>query len=158
MLFRVLFVVWLCSLPMQTSSEGVQLETITSQIKNETARSCNASDLERADIGFNISAHFKIIDITPQNCSLKRFENSVPVAVSILQEKHLVLIGDSVTRYMYLSLVYFLETGNFTSPHPSQTWEKDYDSWTDFYKVLIVIEYCKASLVLTCCTCTTAGH
>jgi hypothetical protein len=121
-----------CCFIISTKSEEVHLETT---ISSQSAHSCSASDLERADIGFNISAYFKITEVVPQNCSLMRFEDSVPLALSILQGKHLVLIGDSVTRYMYLSLVYFLETGNFSSPRPSQTWEKDYDSWTDFYKV-----------------------
>jgi hypothetical protein len=99
---------------------------------------CSARDLERPDIRFNISAQRKIASVLPQGCLLKRFENNTDAALSILRGKHFVLMGDSVTRYMYLSLVYFLETGNFTSPYPSQTWEKEYDAWTDFFEVILL--------------------
>ena len=60
--------------------------------------------------------------------------------------RHIVLMGDSVTRYQYLSLVYFLEYGAFPgnedtwlTPEGAQlkgpTWEKSYTSWEQFYNV-----------------------
>lgn len=43
----------------------------------------------------------------PDTCTLKRY--TAPQVKSCLQSKHLMFIGDSLTRYQYLSLVYFLE-------------------------------------------------
>ena len=40
-------------------------------------------------------------------CALKRY--TAAQVKSCLQSKHLMFIGDSLTRYQYLSLVYFLE-------------------------------------------------
>lgn len=45
-----------------------------------------------------------------------------------------MLIGDSVTRYQYLSLAYFLATGLWTS-RPSNTNEKEFLSWQHFFNV-----------------------
>ena len=43
---------------------------------------------------------------------------------SCLQDKRIVFVGDSLTRYQYLNLVNFLATGHWTSAKPSMTWEK----------------------------------
>jgi GDSL/SGNH-like Acyl-Esterase family found in Pmr5 and Cas1p len=123
----------LCCCSAASKNDGGQLEQMTLVVKNQTY--CRASDLERPDVAFNVSEQYEIDKVLPARCLLKRFENDREAALSILRGKHLVIVGDSINRYMYLSLVYFLETGNFTSPYPSQTWEKDYSNWTDFYQV-----------------------
>jgi hypothetical protein len=97
---------------------------------------CSARDLEHVDIGFQIDKHHRIVDVAPRSCLLKRFDDDRESVVSVLKDKHLVIVGDSLSRYAYLQLVYFLETGNFTSAEaPSQTWEKGYTSWNHFYEV-----------------------
>lgn len=47
----------------------------------------------------------------------------------------IAFIGDSLTRYMYLSLVYFLRWGRWESNEDSPTMvqEKQFVSWFDFY-------------------------
>ena len=60
--------------------------------------------------------------------------------VGALRGHHLLISGDSVTRYQYLSLVYFIETGRWASPEPSMVREKDWVSagdrgsgWLNFF-------------------------
>jgi hypothetical protein len=70
-----------------------------------------------------------------RNCSL---EISQSEAISCLR-KHvpdgLLLIGDSVTRYQYLSLAYFLATGRWQSPKPTNVIEREFGSWSAFYNI-----------------------
>ena len=47
---------------------------------------------------------------------------------------YIALVGDSVTRYQYLSLVYFLRTGKWHSTKPRLFCEKDWPSWNMFFK------------------------
>lgn len=47
----------------------------------------------------------------PDTCALKRY--TAPQVESCLRSKHLMFIGDSLTRYQYLSLAYFLEHGRW---------------------------------------------
>lgn len=53
-----------------------------------------------------------------------------------LRGQHVAFIGDSLTRYQYLSLVYFLETGRWTSPAgaPVNTHESTWASWAAFHE------------------------
>ena len=74
----------------------------------------------------------------PDMCRLRR--HSAEAARSCLSGKHIAFIGDSVTRYEYLSLVYFLSKkqymeryGASASGEPSLVNEKDWDSWDDFF-------------------------
>lgn len=47
---------------------------------------------------------------------------------------HLALLGDSVTRYQYISLAYYLKTGKWipTEETPSLLNQKDFKSWNDY--------------------------
>jgi hypothetical protein len=96
---------------------------------------CSSRDLEHEDISFRIDKHHQVVNVAPRQCLLKRFDDDRESVASILKGKHLVIVGDSLSRYPYLQLVHYLETGNFTSPEPSQTWEKGYHSWNHFYQV-----------------------
>jgi hypothetical protein len=53
-----------------------------------------------------------------------------------LKNLHIVFMGDSVSRYQYLSLAYYLRSGTWWDPatHPNLVNEKTYGSWTDFYR------------------------
>ena len=51
-----------------------------------------------------------------------------------LRGKSIVFIGDSLTRYQYLNLVYFLATGKWSSPHPRNELDKEHASWQSFYR------------------------
>jgi hypothetical protein len=65
-----------------------------------------------------------------------------------LQNKRVVFIGDSISRYQYLSLVYSLSTGHFLnmSLMPNPVVEKSWASWHEFYahttEMLAPFEYC----------------
>ena len=74
----------------------------------------------------------------PDMCRLRR--HSGEAARSCLSGKHIAFVGDSVTRYEYLSLVYFLSKkqymeryGASVSGEPSLVHEKDWASWEDFF-------------------------
>jgi hypothetical protein len=59
-------------------------------------------------------------------------------ALSGLRDRSILFIADSITRYQYLNLVYFLATGSFHSPKPHNENEKhwgdsQFQNWTRFY-------------------------
>jgi hypothetical protein len=75
------------------------------------------------------------------HCTLRHF--SAHAAKECLGGKHLVFMGDSLTRYFYLSLAHLLATDHW-SPKlahvtnskypPSIMWEKDWDTWAAYYQ------------------------
>eukprot|EP01041_Mallomonas_annulata_P013583 gene13583-28840_t len=68
-----------------------------------------------------------------QLCNATIGENN-NVAKTILQNKRLVFIGDSLTRYQYLNFVHFLYTNSWFSPHPRSELEHEWESWDAFFK------------------------
>ena len=58
-----------------------------------------------------------------QRCTLRRFDGET--TKRCLKGKHVVLLGQSWTRYLYMSLVYLLELGQFpkTAANHSICWE-----------------------------------
>jgi hypothetical protein len=76
------------------------------------------------------------------HCRLRQF--GAREAKRCLQHSHLVFMGDSLTRYLYLSLTYMLTTGGWAPKLSHSTngkfpasimWEKDFFSWGEFYRV-----------------------
>lgn len=73
-----------------------------------------------------------------KRCMLRRF--TPETARKCLSGRPLVMIGDSVTRYQYLTLLYFLEFGKWPAPllggagAPSPVIEREWGGWTQFYK------------------------
>lgn len=53
----------------------------------------------------------------------------------VLGNKHLVMIGDSLSRYQYISLAYMLTHRNILSPdmHPSIVNEHTWKNWNEYY-------------------------
>jgi hypothetical protein len=57
-----------------------------------------------------------------------------------LRGKHILFVGDSITRYMFLSLVTVLHTGHWPQPtcgdsnQPNPLYEGDYGTWYDLFK------------------------
>ena len=47
------------------------------------------------------------------------------------QQKHIVLIGSSVLRFLYLSSVELLKYGKYD---PSHSWQSGMTNWADFYQ------------------------
>jgi hypothetical protein len=52
-----------------------------------------------------------------------------------MQGRHVVMIGDSLTRYTYLNLVHYMETGKWIGKEPAMETEKAWPSWNTFYQV-----------------------
>ena len=71
------------------------------------------------------------VQYTIVNASLPK--NQIDTIRSCLQNQYISLIGDSLMRYQYLNLAHYLATGNWVSSKPSMVWEREWDSWKDFY-------------------------
>lgn len=73
-----------------------------------------------------------------RRCRLRRF--TAEQARACLAGRPLVFIGDSLTRYQYVTLLYFLEFGEWpaqllgTAEHPSPVIQKEWASWNDYFK------------------------
>ena len=69
-------------------------------------------------------------------CALKRF--TAPEARRCLANHHMLLIGDSLMRYQFLSLVYFIEHGHWperfamANPHKGESPDKDCKHFDNF--------------------------
>ena len=66
----------------------------------------------------------------------------------LMNNQNIVMVGDSLMRYQYLSLVYLIHTGTFypVDSKPSILWEGDHVSWNAFFQAtnaaLHPNEYC----------------
>ena len=71
-----------------------------------------------------------------EGCDIYRYTHKQVLAR--LTDKVIVFVGDSVTRYQYLSLALFIETGQWPLLNGSDTSnpinEKSWGSWKDFFK------------------------
>ncbi|KAI7842769.1 hypothetical protein COHA_003517 [Chlorella ohadii] len=71
-------------------------------------------------------------------CKLRRF--TPEAARKCLEGRPLVMIGDSLTRYQYIALIYFLEFGRWPAPlrgaagHPSPVIASEWGPWSQFYQ------------------------
>jgi hypothetical protein len=70
-----------------------------------------------------------------KNCSLDITRQQAIACIKKHAPRGMLMIGDSVTRYQYLSLAYFLVTGRWRSPRPSNANEKEFGSWQNFYNL-----------------------
>lgn len=71
---------------------------------------------------------------------LKRYESSkyrnhsIINLVPILQNKRIMFVGDSLTRYQYLNLIRYLHSGRWTEPFAMQLCcEHSFKDWGDFF-------------------------
>ena len=73
---------------------------------------------------------------------------SMSYYVNSLKNKRIVFMGDSVTRYQYIALIYSLSEGQYlqSSLCPNPVNEKTYDGWYNFFNNVSTsmkpIEYC----------------
>ncbi|CAL5224027.1 g6647 [Coccomyxa viridis] len=73
----------------------------------------------------------------PTDCYLRRL--TADEARRCLEGRHVAFIGDSVTRYQYISLAYFLgkkrplERNGSLRGSPSLTWEKEWPTWDEYF-------------------------
>lgn len=75
------------------------------------------------------------VEVSVGNCRLDLID--VEFARRIVKESRGIgLIGDSLSRYQYLNLVYFLETGSWSSdPALPNEAENRFSNWNEFYAV-----------------------
>ena len=61
---------------------------------------------------------------------------NINTTMAVPENLHIALAGDSITRYQYISLVYFLKFGKWIDPDdvPNMVREKHHDSWSNFYE------------------------
>ena len=82
------------------------------------------------------------------DCNNKRHKDVVINRVSTLEKSlnsHVLLIGDSLTRYQYLNMAYWLQTGKWRAPYPNNEFENEHPSWDAFYQATnkrLVYETC----------------
>lgn len=97
---------------------------------------CNMSELMMADefhrhVSWNRTKEGSL-EMFIANCSLDVIDRDFARKV-VEASAGLGFIGDSLTRYQYLNLVYFLETGMWRSEEPENSLENKHSSWNDFY-------------------------
>lgn len=59
------------------------------------------------------------------NCSLDITQEQAISCLAMRAPRGVLMIGDSLTRYQYLSLAYYLVTGRWRIPHPSNAAERE---------------------------------
>ena len=61
---------------------------------------------------------------------------NINTMIAIPENLHIAFAGDSLTRYQYISLVYYFKYGKWIDPKevPNMTQEKHHDTWHKFYK------------------------
>eukprot|EP01041_Mallomonas_annulata_P003856 gene3856-7688_t len=91
------------------------------------------------------SFHWDKSDVDAQNWHITKsgeFDNLTSIrdnneVKTLLRDKRIVIIGDSLTRYQYLNFVHFLSTNTWISSHPRNEVEGDwleYGGWKTFFK------------------------
>jgi hypothetical protein len=87
----------------------------------------------------------RTIDRTVEYEDLVKLKFSPRYFVEHLANKRIAFIGDSVTRYQYIALVYALSTGHFLNASliPNPVEERTWPSWLSFYAgTLQPMEWC----------------
>jgi hypothetical protein len=71
----------------------------------------------------------------PDHQSFEDLQNRSNLDIPVPRNLNILLSGDSLTRYQYLDLAYFLAHGKWinASETPNMVFEKDFDSWVEFY-------------------------
>ena len=100
-----------------------------------------SSSLEHDSFSSNLDSDPSVISIVGETFSFQ-----MPI-----KNLRLAFMGDSVTRYQYLSLVYFLKYGTWIDPlnngRTNPLWHNNFDNWTDFFvqsnSILAPYEQCE---------------
>lgn len=71
----------------------------------------------------------------PDHQSFEDLQNCSNLDIPVPRNLNILLSGDSLTRYQYLDLAYFLAHGKWVnaSETPNMVFEKNFDSWAEFY-------------------------
>ena len=124
--------------PFNNSATGGASRRVAARSAHRILRSCNltAMLLQAWDgrgsgmwtVGGRPGRGAIDINATGAHCDPSGFTSDD--VVNALEGHHVVFVGDSLNRFQYLSLVYFLESGSWASPYPSNTvvwqWEEAY--------------------------------
>jgi hypothetical protein len=110
---------------------SVPVKTYVTQSRNHASRSTRRRlhEYETAEeIIYSAMGTLEVDDLTKMEYSAQYFTDH-------LRNKRVVFIGDSITRYQYLSLVYALSTGQFLNMSllPNPVVERSWPSWHEFY-------------------------
>lgn len=93
------------------------------------AGECTYKDLSKESFAWQLNR--TSIQLKPQSCLLPTDFHSR----ACLRHKHIVLVGDSLTRYQYLNLVNYLESRKWElGPEPYSELELQWKNWTSFYE------------------------
>jgi hypothetical protein len=104
-------------------------------IKLTPTKPANMPGRPRSPLFFLI-ALFVILHLLPSGtCELDDSAFSSSVATQKLADKHLVMMGDSLMRYQYMSLVYALKFEKLVKDKGSEDFciEKTWPSWIDYF-------------------------
>lgn len=86
-----------------------------------------------------VSFGLKITPLLLDNTTFPDILKQVNIsAIPVPNNLHIVLLGDSLTRFQYLSFVYFLRYGTWIDPNMptcNPTWEATFGSWSTFYNL-----------------------
>ena len=119
------------SLPAGTPSDIPSLRPSSSRPSSRPSSS--PSDVSAAVENLDVVTSVLLGDdpVTNFNEVLDKIDTNITVPSNL----NIMMVGDSVTRYQYLSLVHFLQFGKWVDPTsvPNMVWEKTHPSWNDFY-------------------------
>lgn len=64
--------------------------------------------------------------------TLEGIDRNIPIPENL----HIVFVGDSLTRYQYLSLCHYMKYGEWADPDekPNFVWQTDHGTWMNFFK------------------------
>lgn len=102
---------------------------------------CNYTHLVASPQGVTWAGPWSAKRPSHRECALDAFEGERGrgLAQRCLERRHVVFIGDSLSRYQYLSLVHFLEYGTWEEPDApgkSITYREGWgEDWNDFYRL-----------------------
>ena len=73
----------------------------------------------------------ELVNLSNFNQIMESIDTNIPVPSNL----NIMMVGDSLTRYQYLSLVHFLQYGKWVDPesNPNMVWIHSHPSWIDFF-------------------------
>ena len=123
----------------------VQAFIVNSNFNKQHNRSiCSPNNLSLDNLWANATWNLHIdgsLEVSLSHCRLRKFTGNE--AKKCLKDNHLLFMGDSLSRYFYMSLTTLIATGHWsprlshkTNPayRPSAMIEKDFNTWSDFHQ------------------------
>lgn len=116
-------------------SHGDSVLSTLLSTSDETMISESSSLTDTMTTGIGIKNQQEMQNYVPIKVTKMEDLLNLNMTIDIPTNLHIVMMGDSLTRYQYLSLVYFLSKGKWIAneDRPNLLLEKTHDSWYDFY-------------------------